>query len=238
MKKIISSILSVAVISSAVIGISSRYYVANASLVPKLELSADDIELYYSMSEYPLAKKQLDNLLNVCDAHSFVLDTTDKLLGEQLAEGKTDGDVSVEDYYKALDITGDGVVDCFDVAMLRTKFKDDDYISEFFGPDTSVITYTSPNGEFEIKVEQYSNLLSGHVTFYNVSDSGDIFLYTCDTDDGYTPFDENGEWTTDSDGNSVFTNNESYKITWYDNSVEVEFMTDYLGVWDTQTFSL
>ncbi|MCM1507065.1 MAG: dockerin type I repeat-containing protein [Ruminococcus flavefaciens] len=88
--------------------------------------------------------------------------------------------------------------------------------------DMSSHIYLSPDGTKEITITQE--------TIGNISDIR-VFLrqskisfkaLTYMTGYGEKPFTDEGEWSVDSDGNSVFGNGETYSITWLDNAISID----------------
>lgn len=100
-------------------------------------------------------------------------------------------------------------------------------ISEIFAPDISSCSYTSPDGETELYITQESFLLTGGINLYLKNPDGSFAPLThLFTDDGCCPFNDEGEWFTDNDGNSVFGDRENFTITWKDNGVVIDHRAD------------
>ncbi|MDE5772116.1 MAG: dockerin type I repeat-containing protein [Ruminococcus sp.] len=105
-------------------------------------------------------------------------------------------------------------------------------ISQIFAPDISSYSYTSPDGETELYVTQEAFLLGSSVNLYLKNSDGSFTpLTSLATDDGCCPFNDEGEWFTDNDGNSVFGDRENFTITWKDNGVIIDHRIDG-GLWE------
>ncbi|MDE5583559.1 MAG: dockerin type I repeat-containing protein [Ruminococcus sp.] len=106
-------------------------------------------------------------------------------------------------------------------------------VSDWFGDvygDENII-YTSPDGKTELCITQWAFLLGGGINLYFKNPDGSYSSITnLATDDGCTPFSNEGEWFTDSEGNSVFGDRENYTITWKDDGFVIDHRVD--GVWE------
>lgn len=95
--------------------------------------------------------------------------------------------------------------------------------------------YKSPDGETELYFDYnyYSSNNGGDIAKNTLID---IYLKESDgylkyignlTASGYNmPFKESGEWSVDSDENNIFSNGDTYSITWLENSVIVDYQSD------------
>ncbi|MCM1314971.1 MAG: dockerin type I repeat-containing protein [Alistipes senegalensis] len=95
--------------------------------------------------------------------------------------------------------------------------------------------YKSPDGKTELyfNYKYYSSNNGGAIL-----DETLIDIYLKETDghlkhignlitSGYNPpFEEAGEWSVDSDGNNVFSNGDTYSITWLEDSIMVDYQFD------------
>ena len=108
-------------------------------------------------------------------------------------------------------------------------------LSDIFAPDYSACTYSSPDGKHEYYITQSSFLLMSDADVYIDNHDG-TFEHICSlvTDDGHNPFDDKGEWTLDENGNSVFTNGDSYRFTWYDDRVIIDYTWEE-SKWTSET---
>lgn len=101
-------------------------------------------------------------------------------------------------------------------------------ISKIFpSDDDDLLSYKSPDGETELCITQSAFLLGSNVDLYRKNPDGSFtFLTSLATDDGCCPFNDNGEWFTDNDGNSVFGDRENFTITWQENGVIIDHRID------------
>lgn len=92
--------------------------------------------------------------------------------------------------------------------------------------------YSSPDGETKLYTNfRYFSSNNGGATanetlidFYMEESDGYLKQICTLTAEGYnSPFKKEGEWSVDSDGNSVFGNGETYSLTWLENSVIVDY---------------
>ncbi len=83
--------------------------------------------------------------------------------------------------------------------------------------DVSSYTYFSPDDTKEIYItqESFTNLADIRVYLKNSAISFSP-LTNITTENGFTPFNDNGEWYKDNDGNDVFGDGIHYSITWLD----------------------
>lgn len=108
-------------------------------------------------------------------------------------------------------------------------------LSNVFKPNYSGYHYSSPDGKNEIFIVQESFLLISSVTVYRDNHDGTFtYLRYLSSDDGHNPFDANGEWKKDDEGNDIFTNDTDYIFHWYDDRVEIEYTWEY-GKWTSDT---
>lgn len=103
----------------------------------------------------------------------------------------------------------------------------------WFGTDDCPCSYTSPDGETQFIITQSAFLFSSDLSLYLKNSDGSL-SYVTDffTDDGCMPFSEEGEWFTDSEGNSVFGDRENYTITWTDGGFTIDQTMNTGGLWE------
>ncbi|MDE6426786.1 MAG: dockerin type I repeat-containing protein [Ruminococcus sp.] len=144
------------------------------------------------------------------------------------------------------------------------SFLDDCFIIDYFTKGQWHKMQSSYDGEEVINSNSYETpmykSLDGQTELYlnskyHYSENGeditretliDIYLEETDghlkhignlTAAGYNmPFKEAGEWSVDSDGNSVFSNGTTYSITWLEDSIMVDYQVDG-DCWGTCTVS-
>ena len=105
-------------------------------------------------------------------------------------------------------------------------------VSQILAPDKSSYSYTSPDGETELYITQSAFLLGSDVDLYRKNPDGSFtYLTSLATDDGCCPFNCNGEWFTDDEGNSVFGDKTNFTITWQDNGVIIDHKID-CDIWE------
>lgn len=110
-------------------------------------------------------------------------------------------------------------------------------LSGLLTSDYSAYKYSSPDEKRSIYITQEAYLLMSEVNVYYVNDDGTYsFAAYLTTDDGCNPFDGDGRWEKDEDGNDVFTNGESYKMTWSDSEVVIEYWFEQ-NKWETATIA-
>ncbi len=91
-------------------------------------------------------------------------------------------------------------------------------------PDVSSHKYSSPDGANEILITQESFMNVSDIRVY-LKDSSISYspLTSLTVENGGTPFNDNGNWYKDDDGNDVFGDGLHYNITWFDDSVIIEY---------------
>lgn len=104
--------------------------------------------------------------------------------------------------------------------------------------DISSYTYLSPDGKKQIYITQESFMNLADVRVY-LKNSAISFspLTSLTTENGYTPFSNNGEWYKDSDGNDVFGDGIHYNITWFTDSIVIDYESCQ-GTWNSVSVSL
>ncbi len=91
-------------------------------------------------------------------------------------------------------------------------------------PDVSSYKYSSPDGTKEIYITQESFMNVNDIRVY-LKESSISFapLASLMAESGTTPFSNEGKWYKDNDGNDVFGDGLHYSITWFENSVIIEY---------------
>ncbi len=117
------------------------------------------------------------------------------------------------------------------VTIPKSQCSTDDVVSclpsEFFEPDRTSYSYTSPDGEKELYITQQSFLFAGDINLYLKNPDGSFtYLTYLSTDDGCQPFSDKGEWSVDEEGNNVFSDGEYYSITWKQDGVVLDHLID------------
>lgn len=104
--------------------------------------------------------------------------------------------------------------------------------------DISSYNYTSPDGTKEIYITQESFMNIADIRVY-LKNSAISFspLTNLTTENGFTPFSSNGEWYKDSDGNDVFGDGIHYNITWFTDSIVIDYESCQ-GTWNSVSVSL
>lgn len=104
--------------------------------------------------------------------------------------------------------------------------------------DISSYNYTSPDGTKEIYITQESFMNIADIRVY-LKNSAISFspLTNLTTENGFTPFSSNGEWHRDSDGNDVFGDGIYYNITWFSDSIVIDYKTSQ-DTWNSVSVSL
>lgn len=87
--------------------------------------------------------------------------------------------------------------------------------------DMEAIVYKSPDNKHEFYVTQETMGDVSDIRFFRKASKISYKALTFFTAYGDKPFTEEGEWSVDEDGNSVFSNDKTYSITWHDDYVFV-----------------
>lgn len=84
-------------------------------------------------------------------------------------------------------------------------------------------SYFSPDGTKELYItQQILNNLSDVRIYLRMQSNSLAPLGFADVTGGFRPFNDNGEWSADSEGNPVFSDGKNFSIAWYDDYVIIE----------------
>ena len=219
--------------------------------VPKSQSSADDNVLYLNLQSDSFFSERYDTATYTDGTHEIVITqengwgigATVYIKNEDGSFTRVgylnpyyyfeDGELSTENYTITFGEEG-FIIDYTEERGERYKFQStydgEDVLT--FTPDNTVV-YKSPDGETELyfKYRYLFNPNGGDIldetviNMYIRQPDGYLKPFGSPTADGNNmPFKEEGEWSTDSDGNNVFSG-DTYSITWLDNSIIVDYQS-------------
>ncbi len=88
-------------------------------------------------------------------------------------------------------------------------------------------SYSSPDNKNTIYISQSSFLLSSSIRVYRKdSENTYTLLATLGADDGFLPFNNDGKWKTDENGEMIFTDDMYYSLKWYDDHVDISYVIE------------
>ncbi|MDE6834506.1 MAG: hypothetical protein K2J39_09735, partial [Ruminococcus sp.] len=219
--------------------------------VPKSQSSADDNVLYLNLQSDGFFSERYDTATYTDGTHEIVITQENGWgIGANVyiknEDGSftyvgylnpyyyfEDGELSTENYTITFGDEGfiiDYIEERDESYKFQSSYDGEDVLT--FTPDNTVI-YKSPDGETELyfKYRYLFNPNGGDIldetviNMYIRQPDGYFKPFGSPTADGNNmPFKEEGEWSTDSDGNNVFSG-DTYSITWLDNSIIVDYQS-------------
>lgn len=116
------------------------------------------------------------------------------------------------------------------VAIPKSQSNEGDFVSVFDKGENftnmSSHIYLSPDAKHELTITQEIKDNISDIRVFLRTSKISFKALTYLESNGDKPFTDSGEWSIDSDGNSVFGNNTTYSITWLENAVNIDHRID------------
>ncbi|MDE5583995.1 MAG: dockerin type I repeat-containing protein, partial [Ruminococcus sp.] len=133
------------------------------------------------------------------------------------------------DVYQPLyQITNTTILFQVGISKLQCSEKDKITINDTTATNSEISThsYLSPDGTKELYITQEKIMNFCDVRIYlRMRENSLAPLSYANVNNAFTPFNDNGKWFKDSEGNNVFGDGENFSITWLDDYVIIEHET-------------